>query len=162
MEYMNESELYDYLSKFLNDSLTSEVASGILTFLGIIVVIALIWTILCIIANWIIYKKAGEHGWASIVPFYRSYVEYKITWGMGWIFLLPIVLGCLTAYDSVETIAGVAILVIRVLTCYKKSRVFGHGIGFAVGLFFLEPFFLMALAFGDSRYVGVSEGRILK
>ena len=28
--------------------------------------------VLTIIASWIMYAKAGEHGWAAIVPFYSS------------------------------------------------------------------------------------------
>lgn len=34
--------------------------------------------VLTIIASWIMYAKAGEHGWAAIVPFYSSYVRFKI------------------------------------------------------------------------------------
>lgn len=33
--------------------------------------------VLTIIASWIMYAKAGEHGWAAIVPFYSSYVRFK-------------------------------------------------------------------------------------
>ena len=28
--------------------------------------------VLTIVASWIMYAKAGEHGWAAIVPFYSS------------------------------------------------------------------------------------------
>jgi len=35
-------------------------------------------TILQIIATWLIYKKAGQPGWASIIPFYNFYVLLKI------------------------------------------------------------------------------------
>ena len=34
--------------------------------------------VLTIIASWIMYAKAGEPGWAAIVPFYSSYVRFKI------------------------------------------------------------------------------------
>lgn len=34
--------------------------------------------VLTIIASWIMYAKAGEHGWAAIVPFYSSYVKFRI------------------------------------------------------------------------------------
>ena len=33
--------------------------------------------VLTIIASWIMYAKAGEHGWAAIVPFYSSYVRVQ-------------------------------------------------------------------------------------
>ena len=32
-----------------------------------------------IVATWKLYKKAGEPGWAAIVPFYNSYIMYKIS-----------------------------------------------------------------------------------
>jgi hypothetical protein len=32
-----------------------------------------------IVALWRIYGKAGEHGWASLIPYYRSYVLYKVS-----------------------------------------------------------------------------------
>lgn len=44
--------------------------------------------ILIIIATWKLYEKAGEPGWASLVPFYRDYVMFKVSWGNGWYFLL--------------------------------------------------------------------------
>lgn len=44
--------------------------------------------VLVIIATWKVYEKAGEPGWASLVPFYRDYVLFKISWGNGWYFLL--------------------------------------------------------------------------
>ena len=34
--------------------------------------------VLTIVASWIMYAKAGEHGWAAIVPFYSSYVRFRI------------------------------------------------------------------------------------
>ena len=35
--------------------------------------------IVMIVATWKLYKKAGEPGWAAIVPFYNSYIMYKIS-----------------------------------------------------------------------------------
>ena len=66
----------------------SLVAGGILIFLAIVLVFALAVGILLLIAQWKVYKKAGERGWASLIPFYSQYVLVKITWGNGWLFLL--------------------------------------------------------------------------
>jgi glucan phosphoethanolaminetransferase (alkaline phosphatase superfamily) len=35
--------------------------------------------VLMTVALWKIYGKAGEHGWATLIPYYRSYVLYKIS-----------------------------------------------------------------------------------
>ena len=55
--------------------------------------------VLGIIAMWKIFEKAGEPGWAAIIPFYNLYVLFKITWGNGWKFLLLLIpLGFMPKY----------------------------------------------------------------
>ncbi|MFB0921739.1 MAG: DUF5684 domain-containing protein [Oscillospiraceae bacterium] len=73
----------------------SEGISFIIGFAIFFWVIGLGVAVLVIIATWKVYEKAGEPGWASLVPFYRDYVMFKISWGNGWYFLfkeLPSVL----------------------------------------------------------------------
>lgn len=60
------------------------VFGGMMIFLIAFVVIAIAVGILQIIATWKLYRKAGEKGWAAIVPFYNLYVMVKIAWGNGW------------------------------------------------------------------------------
>ena len=38
---------------------------------------ALIWFALTILANWLMFMKAGEAGWKSIIPVYNTYTAYK-------------------------------------------------------------------------------------
>jgi len=40
------------------------------------------------------------------------------------------------------------------LICGALSRSFGHGTGFAVGLFFMAPIFYMILGFNQDKYIG--------
>lgn len=47
--------------------------NGITSFINIVVFV------LTIVASWMLYSKAGEPGWAAIIPFYSSYVKFKIT-----------------------------------------------------------------------------------
>ena len=96
--------------------------------------------VLTVAATWMVYSKAGEHGWAALVPFYAQYVLYKITWGNGWLFLLLLV-------PFVNVVVGI-------ITLVKLSKSFGHGGGFACGLIFLNTIFMLILGFGSSRYVG--------
>lgn len=44
-----------------------------------------------IVACWLLFKKAGKPGWASIVPFYNVYTLFEITWGSGWRFLMLLI-----------------------------------------------------------------------
>lgn len=129
----------------------------IVSFFAAIWVLVLAWIVLCFVANWRIFKKAGQPGWASIVPFYNRYIEYGIYWGNGWIFVIPIVLGLLSGIPILGVVTGIVTLIIRAMTCYKKAVAFGEGIGFAIGLFFLPAIFAMILAFGSYRYRGVPQ-----
>ena len=89
---------------------------------------------------WKIFVKAGEPGWASIVPFYNTYVLFKITWGNGWLFLLALI--------------PVVQFVILIITYVKLAQAFGKGGGFAAGLILLSFIFLPILAFDSSDYIG--------
>ena len=99
--------------------------------------------ILGIVAMWKIFEKAGEPGWASIIPFYNIYVLFKITWGSGWKFLLLLI--------------PFANIVIAIITMVKLAKAFGKSGGFAVGLIFLSVIFYCILAFDQSQYQGVPE-----
>lgn len=113
--------------------------------------------VLTVVADWIIFKKAGQKGWASIVPFYCQYIQFKIYWGNGWLFLVPIALACLTWIPVVGIICDILIVVIHFLTCRKQALAFGEGIGFTLGLFFLGGIFKLILAFGKYEYLGIPQ-----
>lgn len=120
--------------------------------------ISFICAIIIIVAQWKIFSKAGEHGWAAIVPFYRDYVFAKITWGSGWMFLVPIActIVILTA-PSLMYLCSLVTLVYSVLSYWKLSKAFGYGIGFAVGMWFVGIVFFPILGFGKSQYQGVPQ-----
>lgn len=48
----------------------------------------------------------------------------------------------------------IAAMVLSIVFYHKLSKAFGHGIGFTLGLIFLNPIFMLILAFGGSQYVG--------
>jgi len=99
--------------------------------------------VLAIVALWKIFEKAGEPGWAAIIPFYNAYVLFKITWGSGWMFLLMLI--------------PVVNIVIAIIAMVKLAKAFGKSGGFAVGLIFLSVIFLSILAFDQSQYLGVPQ-----
>lgn len=122
------------------------------TYLVVVIAVA----VLAIVSEWKIFTKAKQPGWASIVPFYGDYVKYKIFWGNGWLFLIPIVSTFLVAVPVLGWILAVVVLIMRILTCKKKATAFGEGTGFAVGLFFLGLIFNAILAFSKKyEYKGV-------
>lgn len=132
---------------------------------GIYLILALVWWILQIIANWNIFTKAGEAGWKSLIPIYGDYVSYKIAWQTSY-FWLSFILGIVASYVSsanlnesmfltvIATLLRIVIAVINIIYCVKLSKAFGHGIGFAIGLILLQPIFLLILGFGSDQYYG--------
>ena len=106
-------------------------------------ILSLAIAVLGIVAMWKVFEKAGEPGWAAIIPFYNLYVLFKITWGNGWKFLFLLI--------------PVANIVFAIITMVKLAKAFGKSGGFAVGMIFLSVIFWCILAFGDAQYIGVPE-----
>ncbi len=96
--------------------------------------------VLAIVAKWKINTKAGQPGWACLIPFYNIYVELLIA-GMSPLWMLSLL--CFFVYPVTWIIQQV-----------KTAQRFGQGTGFALGLIFLNPIFLLILAFGSAQYVG--------
>jgi len=97
--------------------------------------------IVALAASWKIFAKAGQPGWASLIPFYNIVVLLKIVGRPTWWLLLWFV--------------PVVNVVISLILTHDLSRAFGKGIGFTLGLIFLGPIFILLLAFGPAQYVGV-------
>ena len=112
------------------------VVAAMIPLLIIGVVLGVLWIFGC----WKIFSKAGEAGWASIIPFYNQYILSKITFGNGWLFLLLLI--------------PVVNAIFMIVLMYKLAKVFGHGIGYTLGLIFLPFIFLLIIAFGKSEYQG--------
>ena len=89
---------------------------------------------------WKIFSKAGQPGWAAIIPVYNMVVLLQIVKKPIWWILLLII-------PFVNIIIGLIVL-------YRLARVFGKGIGFTLGLIFLSIIFYPILAFGKSTYMG--------
>jgi hypothetical protein len=100
--------------------------------------------ILIIASLWKVFTKAGEPGWASIVPIYNIIVLLKIAGKPAWwivLFLIPLVS-----------------VVVAFITYISLAKAFGKGAGFGIGLILLGPIFLPILAFGSAEYVGAAGG----
>ena len=97
--------------------------------------------IITIVAKWKIYVKAGQAGWASIIPIYNIYILLKIVGKPGWWLLVMIFFPPVGLF--------LAIWMINLL-----SKSFGRGIICTLGLLFLSPLFYLMLGFGDAKYIG--------
>ena len=140
----------------------NSVAAMVLAILGVYSAIVIVWYLLVVIAYWKVFSKAGEAGWKSLIPVYNVYIEFKLAWkntNMFWIYLAcalaSAVLGQISGFVAIlGAVAGIVVLVITVLLNIRMAKAFGRGTGFAIGLLFLTPIFMMILGFGSSQYLG--------
>ena len=102
--------------------------------------VMLVLCIVCLIAAAKIFSKAGIAGWKVIVPFYSNYLQYKLVFGNGWLFLL----------NLIPFVGYVMPFVLE----WKLAKVFGKGSGFALLSLFFSPITRLILGFGDAEYVG--------
>ena len=128
------------------------------------VILLLIYYVLLTVAQWHIFKKAGEKGWKALIPFYSIFVSHHLI-GMRHIwFILDIIFWVTEVIlDIVEgtplwledaffyaalifTLISEILHIMKLCYCYTKSELFG------IGLFVLPPVFSMILAFDKSEY----------
>ncbi|HZE94451.1 MAG TPA: DUF5684 domain-containing protein [Gemmatimonadales bacterium] len=100
--------------------------------------------ILEIAAMWKVFEKAGQPGWAAIIPIYNLIVLIQIAGKPIWWILLYFI-------PIVSLIVGIIVL-------HNISVNFGKGVGFTLGLIFLSPIFFPILAWGDAEYRGPTAG----
>ena len=98
-----------------------------------------------IASQWKVFAKAGQPGWACLIPIYNIYVMIQIAkkpvWWLAIILLVPLVN-----------------IIFLIMLLHEISKAFGKDAGFTVGLLFLGIIFWPILAFGDAEYQGAKIG----
>jgi hypothetical protein len=115
--------------------------AGIIAAMGMVVFLIYMAVIVLMIAGmWKIFTKAGEPGWAAIVPIYNMIVLLKIVGKPVWWIILMLI--------------PLVNFVIFILICIALAQSFGKGAGFGIGLAILSPIFFPMLGFGSAQYQG--------
>ena len=94
--------------------------------------------ILWIAGMWKTFSKAGQPGWAAIIPIYQLIVLCQVAGRPIWWFLLLLI--CFPIF--------------YIIICIDIAKRFGKGGGFAVGMIFLPFIFFPILGFGSAQYQG--------
>lgn len=102
--------------------------------------IGLALIVFMIASIWKVFTKAGEPGWACLIPIYNIIVLLKVAGKPVWWFILMII--------------PFVNLIIALLVSIGVAKNFGKGGGFGVGLCLLGFIFYPILGFGDARFVG--------
>lgn len=118
---------------------------GLLGFLfsGLGTVCWLLVFVLYIVGAWKMFVKAGQPGWASIIPIYNVYIILKIVGRPGWwliLFLIPFV-----------NIVVLLLVSIDLAKSFGKSAVWG-----IVLLFIFNVIGYLILGWGSDQYQGPS------
>jgi hypothetical protein len=108
-------------------------------------IVGLLIALLLVVATWKVFTKAGQPGWASIIPIYNLYVWCKIVGRPGWWIILMLI-------RFVNIIVGI-------ILCIDMAKSFGKGVGFGIGLALLGIIFLPILGFGSAQYQGPAAGQ---
>ncbi len=132
-----------HLLSILSMPLLQEGDNGLfaLLFSGVYGICALLFAVLIIVGMWRMFVKAGQPGWAAIIPIYNIYVLLQIVGRPGWwliLFLIPfvnIVIGLLISIDLAKS--------------FGKSAAWG-----IVLLFIFNAIGYLILGFSDAQYKG--------
>jgi len=90
---------------------------------------------------WKVFTKAGQPGWASLIPIYNLYILLKIAGRPAWWILLMMI--------------PLVNMVIAILLAIDVAKSFGQSAGWGVVmLFLLCGIGYLVLGFGNYRYVG--------
>lgn len=114
-------------------STTPEISAGLLIFFIAIVVFIFA-------SQWRVFEKAGQPGWAAIIPIYNIYIMTKIGGKPGYWTLFCLIPG---------------LNIIFIIWLYNMlSKSFGKDEGFTAGLIILGVIFWPILGFGSAQYLG--------
>ena len=134
---MTSSLLFLLFQSSENPQIPSALGAG----LGMgLMLVSLVIALVIVASFWKVFVKAGEPGWAALIPFYNVFVLLKIAGKPAWWFVLMLI--------------PIVNFVVAIIVCISLAEKFGKGTGFGLGLSFLGVIFFPILGFGDSRYQG--------
>lgn len=108
-------------------------------FNGPVFLVSLVVLVVVFIGCWKMFEKAGQPGWAILIPIYNAYIMLKIAGRPGWWLLLYLI--------------PVVNVVIAIIVAIDVAENFGQGaaVGFFLN-FLLGGIGFLILGFGNYRY----------
>ncbi|MDY7082428.1 MAG: DUF5684 domain-containing protein [Halobacteria archaeon] len=102
--------------------------------------IPVIWLVVMIAiigGYWKVFSKAGQPGWAAIIPIYNLWIMVKVAD---------------TDSDVLWFVLSFLFWIPLVKVTIDIAKNFGKGTGYGIGLFILPFIFFPMLGFGDAQY----------
>ena len=144
---------------------------------------------MCIVM-WKINEKAGQPGWACLIPFYSSYIDCKVA-KKKWLFVPQLINSIVMVIATFTMVIGVFLaiamaiegsgggaglligsmvilfitsiisIVFNVIYSDGLAKAFGQGVGYTIGLIFLPNIFKAIIAFSNNIQYIDDDGVIL-
>ena len=116
----------------------------------------ILWIIFYLIVLWKFAVKTGNPGWSLYIPIYSNFVWCKISrmdtiWCI-MSFVPGMVLKMYPGNFDIYILCGIFSTIVHFVFCRSIAERFGKGIGYTLGLFFLNPIFLAILTFSKKCY----------
>lgn len=112
-----------------------------------------------------IFEKTGEKRWKAWIPFYNTFILFKLFWNAKWFWVLIggyafiAIFGNIKVGNPLATIFAVLVVIVaigifvwRCILAYKIAQKFNKSIAWVIGLIFLSCVFYIILGFGSAEY----------
>jgi len=126
---------------FDSDAAATAAGAGMAAFGGVMIMVWLAIVVVFIVGMWKVFEKAGQPGWACIIPIYNIYILMKIAGRPGWWLIL--------CFIPLVNILIFLLVAIDIAKSFGQSAVFG-----VVLLFLLSGIGYLILGFGSYQYQG--------
>jgi hypothetical protein len=104
-------------------------------------ILGLLWLVLVVVGFWKVFTKAGQPGWAAIIPIYDVLVLLRIIGRPWWWWLLWLFVPLLA-------------WVVYIIMMLDLAKSYGRGLWFGIGLILFPAIWGLILGFGNSQYSG--------
>ena len=101
-------------------------------------IVPLLIALITIAGMWKVFTKAGQPGWAAIIPIYNVYILVAEVAGR----------------DILWVVLSIIIPIAIVVPLIDVAKAIGKGTGYGVGLWLFSFVFFPLLGFGDAQYQG--------
>ena len=156
---------FEELSQALSgmDPLEAALGGGFIVIILVLMgILALAWYFISAIGYCKMFKKAGEAGWKAFIPYYSTFIRFKISWNTKtfWLFLVCLLVAqWFSGSDAIvlsllATVLGIVMIILGLKLDFRMAKAYGKSKGWGLLLFFFPFIASLILGFGKAAYVG--------
>ena len=146
---------YSSTSSEIEDLFAGALGVGMMIFIIVLLLFAVVAAIVTLVGQWKMFKKAGKEGYIALIPVYSSIVEMQMA-GLPltyWFINYGTIL-----FSCIPLIGGFIGMIFAYVFLFIKNinlaKSFGKGAGFGVLMVFFPYVVYPILGFGKTEYIG--------